>query len=65
MIDNFENMGKSQIVYGKNSVIEAIKAKKSISKVFINSGINKKSLIELLKTLGKQKFHTLMYQFKN
>ena len=44
-------MGKSQIVFGKNSVIEAVKAKKSISKVFINSGINKKSLIELLKTL--------------
>ncbi|MFL2594508.1 MAG: 23S rRNA (guanosine(2251)-2'-O)-methyltransferase RlmB [Flavobacteriaceae bacterium] len=44
-------MGKSQIVYGKNSVIEAVKAKKSISKVFINSGINKKNLIELLKTL--------------
>ena len=44
-------MGKSQIVFGKNSVIEAVKAKKSISKVFINSGINKKSLVELLKTL--------------
>ena len=44
-------MGKSQIVYGKNSVIEAVKAKKSISKVFINSGINKKSLIDLLKSL--------------
>ena len=44
-------MSKSQIVYGKNSVIEAIKAKKSISKVFINSGINKKSLIDLLKSL--------------
>ena len=44
-------MSDLEIVYGKNSVIEAVKAQKPISKVFINSGINKKGLIELLKSL--------------
>jgi 23S rRNA (guanosine2251-2'-O)-methyltransferase len=44
-------MSNPLIVYGKNTVIEAVKAQKPISKVFIDNGVNKKSLIDLLKSL--------------
>lgn len=46
-------MGEVHILYGKNPILEAIKASKTISKVFIQIGINKKKLGDLIQNLEK------------
>ena len=59
--DNKQDEDLKNIVYGKNSVIEAITAKREINKIMISKTCHSDSKIDQIKELSSQ--HGIVYQF--
>ncbi|GIR50647.1 MAG: hypothetical protein CM15mP59_3890 [Flavobacteriaceae bacterium] len=58
-------MGKYQIIFGRQAVIEAVEASKTITKVFIQRDLNKSSAERLIRTLENATTPIPMFPFKS